>query len=215
MSSNNVSVQIEEKRIRQDGIEIVYPQVIGLPEKEVEDQVNRTIEDRVNRLIAEQTVWPNESGLKVMEMTQNYKIMVNKNGILSVWFYNYLYPEHAAHGSNMARTITVDLNTGETYTLKDLFQQGTDYMIILNEIISQQFKERDIVMIRKFNGITLNHQDFYLTTKDLIIFFQMYEYTPRPEGLPEFRIPYQTIINYVNEEGPIGQLLSERLVFKG
>lgn len=206
MTSNNLSVQIEEKRIQQDGIDIVYPQVAGLSKKEVEDQINQTIKDRVNRLITEQTVWPSESGLKITTMTQNYKIMLNKNGILSIWFYNELFVEFGAHSSNMARAVTIDLNTGEIYTLKDLFQWGTDYIITLNTIISQQFKERDIVQIREFNGITINHQDFYLTPNDLVIFFQMYEYTPRPEGLPEFRIPYQTIINYINEEGPIGQL---------
>lgn len=212
MTSNSITAQIVEKRIVQDGINIVYPQVTGLPDMKVQEQVNRAIEDRVNTLIAEQRVWPDTYGMKILEMTQDYEIKVNKNGILSVWFYNYMYPEHAAHGSNMARSITVDLITGKVYSFRDLFQRGTDYIYVLNQMIRQQFKERDIAMIKEFNGITVNHQDFYLTPKDLVIYFQMYEYTPRPEGIPEFKIPYRTIINYINEEGPIGRLLLERIM---
>jgi len=64
-------------------------------------------------------------------------------------------------------------------------------------------------MINEFRGITVN-QDYYLTPKNLVIYFQQYEYTPGYVGIPEFEIPYRTIINYINEEGPIGRLMSGR-----
>jgi len=203
------SAQIVEERIEQNGINIVYPQVTGLPDPEVQERINRAIEDRVQGLIAEQRQWPDTSGLKIQEMIGTYKIGVNKNGILSVRLENYMYPEHAAHGTTMVKSVTVDLETGKVYTLGDLFQRGTDFIMILNQMIRQQFKERDLPMINEFRGITVN-QDYYLTPKNLVIYFQAYEYTPGYVGIPEFEIPYRKIINYINEDGPIGRLLSDR-----
>ena len=212
--SMGISAQIVEKRIEQNGINIVYPQVTGLPDPEVQERINRAIEDRVQGLITEQRQWPDTSGLNIQEMIGTYKIGVNKNGILSVRLENYMYPEHAAHGTTMVKSVMVDLETGKVYTLGDLFQRGTDFIMILNQMIRQQFKERDLPMINEFRGITVN-QDYYLTPKNLVIYFQAYEYTPGYVGIPEFEIPYRKIINYINEEGPIGRLLSDRIEKSG
>ncbi|MFZ5646341.1 MAG: DUF3298 domain-containing protein [Bacillota bacterium] len=209
MSTEGISAQIVEKKIEQNGIDIVYPQVTGLPDEDVQEKVNRAVEERVYALIAAQRVWPDSAGLKISEMTGTYKIEANKNGILSVRLENYIFPEHAAHGLTMVKSVTVDLETGKVYTLRDLFLRGTDYIIVLNQMIRQQFKERDIPMINGFRGITVN-QDYYLTPKNLVIYFQTYEYTPYYVGIPEFEIPYRTIINYIDPEGPIGRLLSDR-----
>ncbi|KJS03724.1 MAG: hypothetical protein VR68_01150 [Peptococcaceae bacterium BRH_c4a] len=208
--SMGISAQIVEERIEQNGINIVYPQVAGLPDTEVQERINRAILDRVQGLLAEQRQWPDTSGLKIQEMTGTYKIGVNKNGILSIRLENYMYPEQAAHGATMVKSVTVDLATGKVYALGDLFQRGTGFIMILNQIISQQFKERDLPMINEFRGITVN-QDYYLTPKKLVIYFQTYEYTPGYVGIPEFEIPYRKIVNYINEEGPIGRLLSDRI----
>lgn len=210
--SEGISAQIVERRIQQEGINVVYPQVTGLPNKEVQAQINRSIENLVNSMIAEQRKWPDEAGMNKFDMDGTYRIEANKNGILSVYFENYIFPEHAANGAYLAKSITVDLNSGKVYTLRDLFKPGTDYMIMLNRIIAEQFKERYAdYMVKEFEGITVN-QDFYLTPRDLVIYFQMYEYTSRPAGIPKFEIPYRKIINYINEEGPIGRLLSDRSV---
>lgn len=209
MGNKGMRAQIVEKEIRQDGINIVYPQVTGLPDMEVQEKVNRAIEERVLALMARQRVWPDEAGLKIAEMTGTYRIGVNKSGILSVRLENYIFPEMAAHGMTMVDSVTVDLETGEVYKLSDLFQRGTGWIMALNKIIAQQFKEKDIPMINEFRGITPN-QGFYLTPNNLVIYFQIYEYTPYYVGIPEFEISYWKIINYIDEEGPIGRLLRDR-----
>lgn len=206
MIGNGARAQIAEERIRQNGINIVYPQVAGLPDPEVQDRINRTIKNAVNRLIASQRQWPDAAGLEIGEMTGTYKIGVNKNGILSVRLENFIYPTGAAHGLTMVKSVTVDLKTGKVYTLKDLFQRGADYILTLNKMIAEQFRKRDLPMVNEFKGITVN-QDYYLTPQKLVIYFQIYEYTPYYVGIPEFPIPYRQIINYINEQGPIGRLV--------
>lgn len=210
--SGGISAQIEEKRIQQGGINVAYPQVTGLPDQEVQAQINQNIESLVNSMIAEQRKWPDEAGIDIFDMDGTYRVEVNKNSILSVYFENYIFPENAANGAYLARSITVDLETGKVYSLRDLFKPGTDYIITLNKIISEQLNERySDYMIKEFEGITIN-QDYYLTPKNLVIYFQMYEYTSRPAGIPKIEIPYRKIINYINEDGPIGRLISDRSV---
>ncbi|MCL6612964.1 MAG: DUF3298 and DUF4163 domain-containing protein [Peptococcaceae bacterium] len=209
MSQDGISARIVEKRIRQNGMDIVYPQVAGLPDPEAQERINRAIGERVRGLIARQRRWPDSAGIEKFDMTGTYRVTVNKKGVLSVRLENYIFPEQAAHGLTMADSVTADLKTGKVYTLKDLFRRGTDYLFTLNMIIREQFRERDLPMINEFRGITAN-QDFYLTPKNLVIYFQVYEYTPYYVGIPEFEIPYQKIINYIDEKGPIGRLLSDR-----
>ena len=207
--SSESSARIIEKRIRQGGIDIAFPQVIGLPDKKVQEAINREIKELVNNMLAKQREWPDAYGMKILEMIGTYDIKLNENGILSVYFENYMLPEHAANASYLAKSITVDLNTGQVYTLSDLFNPDTNYLTALNKIISKQFKEQYPHMLKEFEGININ-QDYYLTPKNLVIYFQMYEYTSRPYGIPKFEIPYWRIIKYINKEGPIGRLLSFR-----
>jgi hypothetical protein len=198
-----------EKSIKQGYMDIVYPQVAGLPDQAAQERINRLIEEQVYRLIARQKQWPESAGLTIAEMKGTYTIEANKNGVLSVRFENYTFPENAAHGLTMVNSITLDLATAKVYTLRDLFQPGTGYIMTLDKMIAQQFKERDIPMINEFKGITIN-QDYYLTGDALVIYFQAYEYTPGYVGIPEFEIPYRKIINIINEQGPIGKLTSDR-----
>lgn len=205
MGNKGIRAQIVEKEIKQDGINIVYPQVTGLPDMEAQEKVNRAIEERVLALMARQRVWPDEAGLKISEMTGTYKIGVNKSGILSVRIENFIFPEMAAHGMTMADSVTVDLETGKVYKLSDLFQRGTGWIMALNEIIARQFKEKDIPMINEFRGITPN-QHFYLTQNKLVIYFQIYEYTPYYVGIPEFEISCWKIINYIDPNKEWGHI---------
>ncbi len=195
---------ITEARYKQNGIDIVYPQV-SLQDKKIQDKINQAIQDRVFRLIARQRQWPDSAGIKHFEMSGDYKITLDEENILSIRFENFIYPELAAHGLTMVDSITIDLKSGKEYTLADLFERGSDYIYVLNQFIAKQFKQQGIPMISEFKGITAN-QDYYLTKENMIIYFQIYEYTPYYVGVVEFKIPYYKITNYINENGPIGRI---------
>lgn len=204
MAQKSNSATIAEKKFKQDGIDVSYPQVV-LPDKELQDKINQAIQEKVFGLIARQRQWPDSAGIKNFEMTGDYKITLNESNLLSVRLENYIYPELAAHGMTMVDSITLDLKNGRIYTLADLFERGSEYIYVLNQFISQQFQQQEIPMISEFKGITSN-QDYYLTKKNLVIYFQIYEYTPYYVGVVEFKIPYFKITNYINKSGPIGRI---------
>ncbi len=60
----------------------------------------------------------------------------NQRGILSITFDDYMYTG-GAHGGTVRSSYTVDLDTGRTYSLKDLFASGADYVALLNDRVKE------------------------------------------------------------------------------
>lgn len=202
MAGKEVRARIVENKIENQCTDVIYPQVEDLKNKEVQNKINDLIKMQVMELI------PDE-GCDVYETIMGrYNIGVNKNGILSIKIEVYTFPKHAANGSTVARSITLDLKSGRVYQLHDLFKPNSDYRIVITKMIQEQIKERDLPLIKEFTGIT-DYEDYYLTENDLVIYFQEIEYTPHYVGIPEFPIPYSRIRNLINDEGPIARLINQ------
>jgi hypothetical protein len=184
------------------GITIYYPQVVGLSNRMIQDQMNRTIIGLASYLRQEQ--------LKVqtgtnMQMTGHYEIKTNERGILSLILSNYAYSQPMAHGNTIAKSLTFDVNTGKLYSLADLFKPGSNYVPALSKQISEQLKERDLPLLNGFTVISPN-QDYYLADKSIVIYFQLYEITPYYVGFPMFPISVYTLLRIAAEGGPLDTL---------
>lgn len=96
---------------------------------------------------------------------------------------------------------TIDLNTGERLELKDLFQDGADYLTPISENIKeqmrQQMKEDDMMYYwvdedieeMNFDSIT-DDTSFYINGQNqIVIAFDEYEVAPGYMGCVEFVIP--------------------------
>jgi len=180
-------------------VDAQYPQVEGLPGKAVENHINNLIKvqvhDLVPRLVGEE-----------MEVFLKSVVEVNKKSVFSIRTEVYKYIHRHANGTTVVRSLTVDLETGKVYRLHDLFKPGSRYVEVLSEMIRQQIEEQKIPLIKEFHKIRPN-QSYYLTEYALIIYFQELKYTPHYVGVPEFAIPFTSILNLVSERGPIAKLL--------
>lgn len=195
-------VSIQTGSTTAPGTTIYYPLVIGLPNRNVQDQINRTIIGLASYLRQEQ--------LKVqtgtnMQMTGHYEIKTNERGILSLILSNYAYSQPMAHGNTIAKSLTFDVNTGKLYSLPDLFKPGSNYAAVLSKQISEQLKERDLPLLNGFTAIGPN-QDYYLADKSIVVYFQLYEITPYYVGFPMFPISNYTLLPIAAEGGPIDTL---------
>jgi len=114
--------------------------------------------------------------------------MLNERGLLSIRFENYAYLEGAAHGLTDVGSVNMDLKSGHDYSLSDLFLSDVPYQEIINTKIEEQLTEEDPPLTRAFPGVTAQ-QGYYLTQRALVVYFQLYEFTPYTFGIPEFRIP--------------------------
>ncbi|SFG84104.1 Protein of unknown function [Desulfotomaculum arcticum] len=190
MPNADLKAQITEEKIEHDCIDITYPQV-ALNNKSVQREINNLIKRQINFLI------PREGCSVYGQIFGKYRAGVNKNGVLSLVIEFYTIRKQAANGLNVQKSVTVNLETGEVYELHDLFKRTSNYRIVLNKIIKEQIKEKNLHLIKEFQSIT-DDQDYYLTDNALVIYFQELEYTIHAEGIPEFVIPYTQISNLIS-----------------
>ena len=100
---------------------------------------------------------------------------------------------------------TIDLNTGERLQLKDLFQDGADYITPISENIKEQMQARmdadenvyywlnDEIEEWNFKAIT-DETSFYLNEKDnVVIGFNEGDVAPMYMGTVEFEIPAEVV----------------------
>lgn len=186
--------------MRQGGA--AYP-VIGrdIQSVTVRDSLNRAIRER-----AMQAVSPPGSGETIIEAHSEYQTPLFEHELLSLRFENYLYWWHAAHGTTKVTSITLSLKTGREYRFAELFRPKSDYRGVLTAEIQRQITERQVALLRPFEGVGPDEQ-YYLTSTGLVVYYQQYDYAPYSFGILEFKIPHIDLAKVAAPSGPIGRLL--------
>lgn len=195
-------VGIHMRKWRSPGISIAYPVVYGLPNPRAEERMNQIIGQAVSFLYDEQLKVQTGSN---MEMTGHYEIKTNERGLLSLILTNYAYSYPMAHGFTVAKSLSFNINTGQTYSLADLFRKGADYVGLLSKLVSAQIKQRDLPLLQSFDSISPD-QDFYLADKSLVLYYQLYQLSPYYAGLPMFPVIIYDLQAIAAENGPLDTL---------
>lgn len=201
MINRNLTAQINRRILEREHVSVYYPQVEGLGNTEVEMSINQRILNLVEDLINSQNVDD-----AVVEITGSYLVRLNKKSLLSLRFEVYSYREMAAHGMTVVKSLTFDLNSGRVYQLEDFFRPDSGYIQYISKQIKRQIVQEDIPLIADFNSIDEN-QDYYLSDKFLIIYFQLYEYTPYVYGIPQFHISLEELEPYFRNNSPLYRLI--------
>ncbi len=198
-------VRIDTRVMSAQGITIDIPQVNGLSDKRVQDQINSAIVGQVHAMIREQGKYQVSTK---MEMTGHYEIKTNERGILSLTQSNYAYSYPMAHGFTLLKSLTFDVNTGKNYQLSELFKPGSNYVEVISQIIAAQIKARNIPLVKPFQSIAPN-QEYYLADKALVIYFPLYEITPGYVGFPMFPISVYDVLSMATDQSPISILAAD------
>lgn len=193
--------RVVTRRLVKPRLEVKYPHVEGLANRFVQKMVNTAIIDLVYDLIRMQGYMQDPA----KTITGTYEVKLHKNGILSVVLDNYGYAKGAAHGITYRKSLTFNLEDGAVYKLADLFKYDSGYRTRISDMIKRQIKEKDVPLIAEFVKIVEN-QDFYLTDHAVVVYFQLYEYTPYAYGFPEFIIPFRELASIIDPGGPLGRL---------
>lgn len=132
-------------------------------------------------------------------MVANYTVECNEGGFLDFLFEDYLYTG-GAHGLTQRSGYLADVKSGKAYlALKDLFKDGTDYISLLSAEVKKQFDALDLPLLQPFERIRPD-QGFYIKDGDLVIYTDLYEYTPYVAGFPEFHIPLSSLADVLVPE---------------
>lgn len=200
---DQLPVQVSTVPFKAPNILIYYPIIKGMQNKMAQQKINDAILTNVQFLIKKQDYYEHP---ELTEISGYYELKTNERRILSLTLINFAYTQHAAHGMTYLTGLTFDVNTGESYTLKDLFKPGSSYVQTISNIIDLQIKKREMTLLHGFSGIKPD-QDFYIADKCLVIFFQLYEITAYVYGFPMFPISVYELADIIDEEGPLGKML--------
>lgn len=190
-----------EMRIQLQEASLTYPTLTGIGNPAVERKLNTAICQKAMSLLPEPS-----PDLDIISAASNYDLKVLKNDIISLRLENYYYQRYFAHGMTYVTSLTANTQTSQIYQFEDLFNPAANYQEVLTRIIQQQIVDRQIPLINDYDGIKGN-ESFYLTEDSLVIYYQLYEYTPYYYGILEFPIPYTQIANLLNPNGPIARII--------
>lgn len=194
--------RLVKMKIKSEQYDLVirYPYAVDMKDKGLQNHINEILRRQSGIDYKGQ---PNET------YRQDYDVMVNTNGIMSILNNSYMYMKDAAHGLSMRSSINIDMVDGRLYDLEDLFKPGANYKDKLNDIIKKQLAKEDIPLLREYEGIK-DKQEYYLTDKELVVYYQLYDYTPYAYGFLEFYIPYESISDMIDKKGPIGRIMTSK-----
>ncbi len=194
----NQQYSIREKKFKPNKDYLIYyPQVEGLNSQDVQTKVNQTLAEM--------------SGVKKIDphaqLDSNYigdfEVPFFKKSLVVIKISGYDYPFGAAHGMPMEVYAHINLQTGQFYTLRDLFKQGSGYVKTISEIVGKQIKNDEkysYVFPDTYKGIQPD-QHFYLTKDALNIYFNPYEIAPYAAGFPTFTIPFEELTAIIDKQG--------------
>lgn len=202
MNGLDQPVSIQTYQVLRDKLQLKYPAVVNHTPYTAELAMNTAIVNAVNKLLHEQGYPQNP----MTDVTAHYELKTNERDVLSLTLWNYAF-SGGAHGLTVQKALTFNTETGKAYELKDLFKPGSDYVAKLSGIIAAELKMRDIPLLVEFKGIRPD-QDFYIADKSLVIYFQEYELAAYAYGFLYFPISVYAIQDIINEEGPLGKMLS-------
>jgi len=180
-------VQIITGEVNQENVQLKYPQVEGLADALVQNKINGQIDQVVHAF---------REPIKDKDhlIDTHYSLEFNKNNILSLTLVESHYRKMAAHPMHYMKAITVNTKNGQVYQLGDLFKSNSDYQARLTGIIHQQIIDKNLHLLKPFEGVKTD-QEFYLTVDGVVIYYQLYDYTPYVYGFLKFNIPYDQLVD--------------------
>ena len=194
-------------------ITITYPQLTGLSDKKVENDLNKYFKKGFltgyEELYGRSVNFCDKKDLEFCHkdlietfgkefkntIEVEYTVGVNKNDILSIDYSGLEILTPSAHPSKLLKTFTVNLKDGKIYKFKDLFKEKSNYMSVIKSILE---KRKSYIEIQK------EGYDFYLTSDSPVLVNINTAYVS--QGVEEV-IKFKDIKDIINEKGPAGILM--------
>ncbi len=138
----------------------------------------------------------NRYPVRAFDALMTYNLTYNENCIISLYFDKYEYTG-GAHGSTVRSSDTWYLLNGRRILLNQFFYRAfnaKEYVLnSINKQIENQIKSGNNIYFENYKENTLkyfNPSSYYLTEKEIVIYYQQYEIAPYVAGIVEFIIPF-------------------------
>lgn len=128
----------------------------------------------------------------------DYGVTFNKNHILSVIVSLMGFGDELGPNYNDLYNYNIDLLTGNTVYLKDIFNKNTDYIKAITDYINYKIsQDKD----NYYSDLTVDipdNQAFYITDDGIVIYFGVDEIAPEKFGIPKFKMAFNKFAPYIN-----------------
>lgn len=201
-----VTLNRYENKIGGSEATIVTPQIEGLSDEKLLEEINRELGENADKLIKEfekeaNAVFEEFGEDAHMGVVSDYTVRTDTESYyaIDIYFYNVVGSSSTTH-----KFYTANKKTGELVTLKGLFKEGADYItpiskIVRDEMIRRNNEEDGMFRTEKdefadgYEGIT-EDVNFYINNKgNIVICYDKYEVAPGAQGCPEFEIEKELI----------------------
>lgn len=208
---NNQAVKIVNRKIidfsPKLNVNIKVPVISGMDNQIIQSSLNNRLQEKALSFQKELiSVWEEyaklaeigNAPLRPFELASDYQIGLNSENLLSLYIDYYQYTG-GAHGITVRIPYNFDLNSGKQLALKDLFSSRFDYAQVLNREINQQIKAHPENYYDNLGFVEIREdQEYYLQDGNLIIYYGQYEIAPYAAGIPQFKIPLQSLAEGLN-----------------
>ncbi len=184
-------------------LSITYPIIKGMKDKGIEDTVNAFLKDAC---IPKDMLAVTSDETLSYGYRQEFKVSLFKKSLLNLEITGYHFPKGAVHGMPIKKHYHIDLTTGKLYELADLFPPQSNFVQRLSAMVHDQIDQDAWPLISQskdlYHGIVIE-QPFSLTDDALELYFTPYEIAPYAAGFPTFAIPYDSIKDMIDTNGPL------------
>jgi hypothetical protein len=165
------------------------------------DEANK-FESELDTLESSNTEWTGG------ELTDEYRIYLRNNCLVSLSFYIEKYIEPSAHPSHSTLTVNYEFYSAKNLELKDLFKKDSNYLDVLSKLcydyLVATLQNADKKLITKgTEPIASNFKNFYLTPDSLNIVFDEYSVDCYAGGAHTVPIQYSSIKSLINPKSPV------------
>ncbi|MCD7993659.1 MAG: DUF3298 and DUF4163 domain-containing protein [Clostridia bacterium] len=130
------------------------------------------------------------------EFNVSYVVTYSQDCIFSLFSEQYTFTG-GAHGSTLRTSETWDAKSGRQMTLNDFYPDNPSYIQdIQNWIqleIAERLKANPGTYFDNYPQLLRNSfhpENFYMTPKGIVIYYQQYDIAPYSSGIPEFLLPF-------------------------
>lgn len=217
-----VSKQIKEsnKKLMYE-VSAQYPQLTGgnNPNFEKFNQLARvtavkSVASFKKDMTAEGGEEPRPEGSMGSDLSIGYTVALAQDDLVSIKFDIGSYYQGAAHPNSISEVLNYDLKNGKQLKLSDLFKPGAKFLSAVSTYCIAELKktmkasdgsvdDESIESGAKPTGE--NYKSWIITRKGLGITFDAYQVGPYAAGPQYVVVPYATLKDLINPDGPIAQ----------
>lgn len=180
-----------------------YPEVTGFKNKAVEQTVNQKLKELALQKLTGKTAIVTGG---TDHYTANFSVKFY-NRELMVLNLQDLRSFPTEPDSNIAenRFVYVNLQSGQFYTLKDLFKKDSNYLTVVRQIIAKQIAATGTdaanYKVDKLPVLVTTNLAFEMKQDALVIYFTSYDLYCNDSRNPAFTISYKELMNIIDING--------------